>query len=1089
MKNKYVTNYAACTSLASRLVQRFFMITALSLAVMIVGSAALYAQDGHTLRGKVTSAADNSAIPGANVVIKGTASGTTTDINGEFSIQVKPTDVLVVSFIGFHNEEIEVGNRTQLEVALVEEITALSEVVVIGYGTQKKSDLTGAVGSVTGETLRGTVTASFDQALQGRLAGVQVTQNSGQPGGAVSIRIRGTSSLTGSNEPLYVIDGVRVGGSGQGITGFDWQGGSGGQQGAAVNPLASLNPNDIESIDVLKDASATAIYGSQASNGVVIITTKRGKKGQAKISYNGYYAIQEVYKTFDLMDLPQYADYYNEVSRETGQAEDPRFADPSLLGPGTDWQEAIFQLAPQHSHTITASGGTESTNYMISAGYFEQEGIVIGSKFDRFNVRTNVDTKLKDWLMVGTSIGLSRKDETITLQDGGDGVISQAAQMAPHIPVRNFDGSFAGPEQGNGSANIGSNPVGLALLRNNTVLSNQILTNTFLDVKIMDGLKFRSELSGTYNNNTNVAFQPTYEWGQIRNPISRLSNSLSQSFFWSWTNYATYNKAFGSHDVTVMAGTEALKSTYDGFTAFKINVPNDIPIMNQGEISTELNRGYKGWNSLASYMARVNYNYGDRYLLTATIRRDGSSRFGADNRWGWFPSASAAWRVSEESFLAGSRVVSNLKLRFGWGLVGNQEIGDYRFGSALTTEITGFGQGARNAAYPNPLLKWESTEMMNVGLDLELFQGRAELIAEAYLKKTDDLLLQVTLPGIFGTRVGGPYANVGSMENRGIELTLNTYNVNSGKFLWTTGMNVSINRNKITGLVGNDLVEALYWYTGFETATRTTVGRPVGQFYGYVMDGIFTSKEEILNHAVQIADESYVPTDENDPGQNLIERSVGLWLGDVKWKDINGDGVINDDDQTFIGDPNPDFTFGFNNSFSYGPLTLDVHVIGTVGGDILNYSRARNEQMYFRFDNQSSTVANRARTELIDPENGDPNNIDDVRLVNPDTNIPRFDNGTENRNFYMSSRWIEDGTYVRIQNVSLSYTLPASIIGKLGIGRLRVYGNVQNLATFTNYSGLDPQIGAFNQNARRQNIDMGRYPMPRLYTLGLDIDF
>ena len=1055
---------------------------------MTLLSIAAYGQE-KTVSGVITSEEDGEPLPGVTVLVKGTTNGTITDIDGRYQLTVGNNDaVLVVSFVGFQSEEITVGNQTTINVSMEMDVTSLEEVVVVGYGTQKKSDLTGAVSSLSSEKLLGQVTSSVDQALQGRLAGVQVTQNSGQPGGAVSIRIRGTSSLTGSNEPLYIIDGVRMGGSGQGITGFDWQGGAGGQQESAVNPLASLNPNDIESIDVLKDASATAIYGSQASNGVVIITTKRGKKGQAKVSYNGYYAVQEVYKTFDLMDLPEYADYYNEVSREVGQNEDPRFADPSLLGPGTDWQEAIFQLAPMQSHTITATGGSESTNYMLSGGYFAQEGIVIGSKFDRFNLRTNIDSKLKDWLTVGGTVAFSRKDETIILTDGGDGVVSQAAQMAPHIPVRNFDGSFAGPEQGNQSANIGSNPVGLALLRNNTVLSNQVLTNTFLNFDIIDGLQFRTEFSANYNNSTNVAFQPTYEWGQIRNRISRLGNSMSQGLFWSWSNYATFNKTFDNHSLTVMAGTESIKNQFDGFTAFKFNVPNDLPVMNQGEVATELNTGYKGWNSLASYMARVNYGFDDRYLFTATIRRDGSSRFGPGNKWGWFPSASVAWRISEEAFLSASDVVSNLKLRFSWGLVGNQEIGDYRFGSALTTEITGFGQGVRNSAYSNPLLKWESTEMFNVGVDMELFQGRAELIAEAYIKTTDDLLLQVTLPGTFGTRIAGPSANVGSLENRGIEVTLNTVNIDAGKFRWTTSANVSINRNKITKLVGDDLVTPLYWYTGFQTATRTTAGRPVGQFYGFVMDGIFTSKEEIENHATQILNPGTVT--ESDPGgQNLIERSTGLWLGDVKWKDINGDGVINSEDQTFIGDPNPDWTFGFSNSFTFGPFSLDVNVIGSVGGDILNYSRARNEQMYYRFDNQSKTVINRARTELIDPVNGDLNNIDDVRLVNPDTNIPRFDNGTENSNFYMSTRWIEDGTYVRIQNLRLAYALPASVTNVLRIGRLQVYANVQNLATFTEYTGLDPQIGAFNQDPLYQSVDMGRYPLPRLYTLGVDIDF
>ncbi len=1056
------------------------------LLVFLLLTSAMAQAQKITLSGVVKDAT-GAGMPGVSILIKGSSLGTSTDASGNFNLQASANDVLVFSFIGYVTQEVAVGNQTTINVTMQDDVKTLEEYVVVGYGTQKKSDLTGAVSIVSGEELRNTITASVDQALQGRVAGVQVTQNSGQPGGAVSIRIRGTTSLTQSSEPLYVIDGVRMGGRAGGITGFDWQGGSGGQQAASVNPLASLNPNDIESINVLKDASASAIYGSQAANGVIIITTKRGKRNEATVSYDGFYAVQDVYKTFDMMNLQQYADYNNEVSREIFQNEDPRFADPSILGKGTDWQAAIFQPAPMQSHTIGVSGGTNATNYSVSAGYFSQEGIIIGSNFNRYNLRANVDTQIKDWMRVGTSLALSRKNEKITLNDGGDGVISQAAQMAPHIPVKNFDGTYAGPDQANQSANIGSNPVALAMLRNNTVLANQVITNLYAEFNIIKELKFRTEISVNYNNSVNVAFQPTYEWGQIKNPTSRLSNSLSQGFFWSWTNYATYTKTFGSHEITAMAGTEALKSTWDGFTAFKIDVPNDIPVMNQGVVSTELNRGYKGWNSLASYMARVNYSFSDRYLLTATIRRDGSSRFGPGNRWGWFPSVSAGWKLSGEDFLAQVDAISSMKLRAGWGKVGNQEIGEYGFGSSLATEITYFGTGVRNSAYSNPLLKWESTEMINVGVDMELFDGRVEFTGEVYRKLTDDLLLRVTLPATFGTRVEGPFANVGSMENKGVELTLSTVNIDKGKWKWRTTANVTVNRNKVTKMAGADLTRNLYWYTGFETASRTTVGRPVGMFYGYIMEGIFKSKEEIQNHAVQIPNSA-------EPGTNLIDRSTGLWLGDVKWKDISGpdgvpDGIIDAHDQTYIGDPNPDWTFGFNNSVSYGPFSLDVYLIGSIGGEILNYSRARNEQMYYRFDNAAASVVNRARTELIDPEFGDPRNIDDVRLVNPNTNMPRFRNGTENGNFYMSTRWLEDATYVRVQNVKLTYSLPASLIQKAKISRAVVYGNVQNIATFTKYSGLDPQIGAFNQSALQQNVDMGRYPSPRVYTLGVNVIF
>ncbi|HCZ36991.1 MAG TPA: TonB-dependent receptor, partial [Cytophagales bacterium] len=870
----------------------------------------------------VVKDASGAAMPAVNVIIKGTTTGVTTDASGTFNIQASPQDVLVFSFIGYASQEKPVGNQTTINIKLEEDVTALQEIVVVGYGTQKKSDLTGALSSVSGESLRGSVAASVDQALLGRAAGVQVTQNSGQPGGAVSIRIRGTTSLTQSSEPLYVIDGIQVGGNAQGISGFDWQGGAGGQQAAASNPLASINPSDIESIEVLKDASATAIYGSRAANGVVIISTKRGKKDSASINLHSFYSVQEVYKVFDMMDLPAYAAYNNEVAQEVSTiTANPNFADPSLLGPGTNWQDAVFRVAPMQSHTLTASGGGASTQYMISGGYFKQEGIIIGSNFDRFNLRMNVDSRVKERIRVGASIALSRKDETITLQDGGDGVISQAAQMAPHIPVRNFDGTYAGPSQQELSSQVGANPVALALLRNNTVLNNRLMTNLYGDIEIINGLNFRSELAVDYNATLNKAFMPTYEWGRVRNTISQLGQRSDQSFFWLWKNYATYNKTVGNHDFTAMAGIEAQKGRWENMMIYKFNVPNSLPVVSQGEVNENFPpTGQIGWNSLFSQFARLNYNFSDRYLLTATVRRDGSSRFGANNRWGVFPSVSAAWRISNESFFPQSEAISNLKLRLGWGQTGNQEIQNYAFGSSLLIQQSYFGPSVRNNAYSNPDVQWESTAMTNIGLDAELWGGRANISIEAYSKITDNLLLQLPLPATFGTQVQGPQANVGSMKNKGIEVTLNTVNINNGKFKWTTNANVSVNRNMVTDMGGTTIFRNLYWYTGFETATMTRMGRPVGQFYGYVMDGIFTSKAEIENHAVQILDPTTVSSD-NPNGKNLIHRTTGLWLGDVKWKDLNGDGIIDSRDQTVIGDPNPDFTFGFNNSFTYGAFS------------------------------------------------------------------------------------------------------------------------------------------------------------------------
>jgi TonB-linked SusC/RagA family outer membrane protein len=1056
-------------------------VTGFVACLLLIGSQAL-AQE--VVVSGVIRDASGAVMPAVNVVVKGTQSGVTSDANGTYSLQTSPKDVLVFSFIGYSSKEVVVGNQTRINVTLDEDVTALQEVIVVGYGTQKKSDLTAAISSVGGDKLRNSVTTSIDQALQGRVSGVQVTQNSGQPGGAVSIRIRGTTSLTQSSEPLYVIDGVQVGGGAQGVAGFDWAGGTGGQQAAASNPMASLNPADIESFEVLKDAAATAIYGSRAANGVIIITTKRGKKGEAKISYSGYYAVQEVYKTFDMMDLPTYAGYNNEVSQEVSTiTPNANFADPSLLGKGTDWQDAVFRVAPMQNHNVMVSGGSEGTQYTVSAGYFQQDGIIVGSDFNRFTMRANIDGRIRDGIKIGSSIALSRKDEKMISSDGGDGVISQAAQMAPHIPVRNFDGTFAGPDQQNVSSQVSSNPVALAMLRNNTLVNTRVMTNLFADIRIIKNLTFRSDLGLDYSNSMNKAFMPTYRWGTLVNNTSQFAQRADQSTYYNWTNSLRYGRSFGLHDASIQLFTEAIRSEWEGFTGYKVGLPNDIPVMNQGQVSNIPNTGNKGWNSLVSQFARANYVFADRYSIQATVRRDGSSRFGPNNRWGFFPSVSAAWNVTNEAFLSGvnANFLTSLKLRGSWGKIGNQEIRNYAFGSSLNSINSYFGPAAINSAYSNPDIQWESTEMVNLGIDAELFGGRAQISFEAYQKKTDNLLLQVNLPAIFGEQVAGPMANVGSMTNKGLELTINTVNIDKSMFKWSTAANISINRNKVTDMAGNAIFNNIYWYSGFQTAIMTNAGYSVGQFYGYVMDGIFTTPEEILAHAVQI------PSD-NNPAVNKIERTTGLWLGDVKWKDLNGDGKITTDDQTVIGNPNPDFEFGFDNTFSYGPFTLNCFLSGVVGGDILNFSRTRNEQMVGNFDNQSMTVLNRARVQLK-TGGTDFNSIEDVELANPDATMPRFDNGGENFNHYMSTRWIEDGTYVRVQNIKLSYSFPAKWMQAARITRALIYANVQNAATFTNYSGLDPQIGAFNQSSLQRNVDMGRYPAPRVYTLGVNIDF
>lgn len=1050
----------------------------------------VWAQE-RTITGKVTSSEDGSSIPGVTVLLKGTGRGTTTNANGDYSIAVPQTGaILHFRFIGKISQEIPVSTSTVINVVLKPDLIGLDEVVVIGYGTSRRSDLTGAVSNISGEKLRSTITTNIDQALQGRVAGVQVTQNSGQPGGAASMRIRGSSSITGSSEPLYVIDAIPFQGDGQTIAGFDWMGGANGQN--RVNPLSTINPADIVSIEVLKDASATAIYGSRAANGVVLITTKHGRAGETKVTYNTYYAVQSLAKKLEMMSLPGYADYQLTLSKDLDITPNERYLDPTLLGQGTDWQNEVFRTAGIQSHQLSVTGGTDKTTYSISGGWFDQDGIVIGSSFNRFTTRMNLDSRLSDWLKVGGNLSYAKTHEDITLNDGGDGVIMQALMMQPDVPVRELDGSYAGPDNPYAAS---YNPVAEALQRNNTFDRERIMANVYADAAIMKNLTFRSELGIDNSNGLNRAFQPTYKWGILENTENQLRQRIEKNFFWIWKNYFTYNYSFGQgHNLTAMLGTEAQRSDWEGVQITKKNfTSNDIQVLSQGDDATSSTNGWKDASSLASYFGRFNYVFSDRYLATFTLRADGSSKFGPNNKWGWFPSGSLAWRISEEKFMQNIDNLDNLKLRIGYGLVGNQAIGTYLYGSSLVTVKTPFGTAYRMEKISNPNLKWEATAQYNLGVDLSMFYGRLNLSLDLYDKQTNGMLLQLSIPSYLGGTgyddISAPYANVGRMQNRGIELTVNTRNIMREKFAWSTDLTLTMNKNLVTELDADNRVYwgNLYWYSEFQTATMTSINYPLGVFYGYQTEGLFTDQEDILNHAVQIVDPTSI-TAEDPNGVNLVDKNAGVWVGDVKFKDQNLDGVINTEDQTVIGDPNPKFSFGLNNSFTYGPFDLSIYLNGAYGYDILNYSRVVIEGMTSIYSNQSASVADRARVALKDPDGSDLDPAN-VYLANPDATLPRPTTTDNNRNNRMSDRFIEDGSYLRIQNISLSYTVPQKFSRLARIEKLRVYITGQNLFTLTNYSGYDPEIGSFNQNSRMQNIDMGRYPTPRMVSFGLDIEF
>ncbi len=1050
---------------------------------LLLLSFALHAQK-ISVHGVVTDS-NGKAIVGANVSVKGTRTGVATYEGGKFTISAKVGQTIVCSYVGYFTEEYVIKGE-ELNISLLEDYLQLEEAVVtVGYGSVKRSDLTGSISSIKADKLKNTAIVNADQMLQGTVAGVQVSANSGAPGGATSIRIRGASSINNSNEPLYVVDGIPFSGSGSDISGFDWAGGSNGQ--TKVNPLSTIAPQDIISIDVLKDASATAIYGAAGANGVVIINTRRGREGKMTLSYDGQVAAQTLAKKIEMMDLAQFAQYKLEMNKLYSNIPvDEIYKDPSLLGSGTDWQDEIFRTALMHSHALSLVGGTDKLQFSASLGYMNQDGTIHGSGFERYNTRFNVDGKVTNWLKGGGSLAFTRTEEVITRQDGSDGVIMQALTMSPSVPVYNFDGSFAGPTTVYGSSVL--NPLWLAKMQNNTLVRNRIMGNFYLQLDPLDGFNVRTELGYDVSNSTNKSFIPTYDFGNgVANSLNQMRQQESQNLFWIWKTYATYNKTFNSkHNLNAMAGWELQSSKWGGTWLQKSGFSTDDILVMTSDGTFGSNDGYQDGATKASAFARLNYGYDDRYLLTGTFRADASSKFGSNNKWGYFPSAAFAWKISNESFLKNADWLSEFKLRLGYGMVGNDNISTYQYGSTMTNMLSVLsGSAYRVSNISNPNLKWEASQQYNIGLDFSVLDKRLSLTVDLYQKETKDLLMQVSVPSYLGVgpndglNIGAPVVNIGATMNRGIDIALNGYPILNNNFSWSSNLVLSMNKNNVTALNNDAQVitgGVKTWFGAhFTNSSLIQVGQPMGVFYGYVTDGYFQNEEDVLSSAVQVEDAA-------NPGQNLFNINTGTYVGDVKFKDIHADGKIDDKDQTIIGDPNPDFTFGWQNTFTYKSFDLNIGINGVYGGDILNIARFRVESLNNAYDNFSANAVNMARIAYDD--GGNP------YLANPETAItPRIALNDININNRMSDRWLEDGSYLRIQNITLGYTLDSKYAQKVGLEKLKVYVTCQNVYTFTNYSGYDPEIGAFNQSAIMQNYDMGRYPTPRMFILGLNIGF
>ncbi|WP_188559917.1 SusC/RagA family TonB-linked outer membrane protein [Hymenobacter glacieicola] len=1020
----------------------------IALPVLALSATHALAQT-RTVSGRVTDRTNGEGLPGVTVLVKGTTTGVSTNSDGTFTLTA-PSSATTLSFssVGFLPIErpITDGNIT---VGLSPDSKALSEVVVVGYGEQSKKLTTGAITQVSAREFETQPIASAEQALQGRAAGVQVSSNSGTPGGAISVRVRGNNSISASSEPLYVVDGVPINSGSYSNIGVGNQG---------LNALSDINPNDIASIEVLKDASAAAIYGSRGANGVVLITTKRGASGATRISYDGYIGTQNTIKRLDPLTGQEAQDLINEARTNVGLA--PRYvaANPTtqqnlFSSANTNWQDEIFRAARIQSHTVTMSGGDNKSRFLVSGTYFDQEGIIIGSGFNRGSIRLNLDHNVSDRVRVGVSLTGSR---ALSQRQNNDnniyGVLSTALLLGSQTPIYNADGTFARDR-----FSSVENPVAAATLPIISARNNRAIGNIYADAELLKGLRLRTSLGGDYLNLKEDRFIPSTALQAVGS--NGLGNANSRyDVGWINENTLTYNRSLGDHSFTLLLGQSAQKSVQQGIitnvTGF---ATNRIRQLSAGSVKVDASSDETLW-TLLSYFGRLNYNYKGKYIFQGSLRRDGSSRFGVENKYGWFPAASVAWRVGEEAFLQDNDLISELRLRGGYGVVGNFEIGNFASRNL-------YGVGAGNLANYNAVagiaptqlgvrdLGWEQTQEINVGMDLGLLDSRINFTVNAFNRKSNDLLLNRQLPLTSG--FANITQNIGDMRNRGLEFELTTQNVRSKDFTWTTSFNTSIIRNQVTRLVNDAPFGA-----GF--ANWVQVGASLGSFRGYVVDRIYQSQEEI-NADNLIARQRTGRTNAN-------YQSPDTKPGDIRFQDLNKNGILDAEDQKLIGSAQPNSSGGITNSLGWKGLELNFFFQFVSGNEIYNNTRAFGEGMTGQFG-QFGAVRDRWTT------------------TNTDTDIPRAAWGDPNGNARVSDRWIEDGSYIRLKTATLGYSLPTKWIQPAHLRSARVYIAGQNLLTFTNYSGLDPEVNTFNASNTSQGTDFLTFPQARVYQVGLNLGF
>lgn len=1010
--------------------------------IVLTGIAeTVVAQTQNEVSGQVTNNETGEPLAGVNILISGTDRGTTSDVDGNYQITVESLqDTLVFSFLSFETATVPINGQTTIDVELVPSTVYGEELVVVGYGTQRKSDLTGSVSSVKSEDITSISTTTLQDALQGKMAGVNVTPQSGRPGSQPVIRIRGVGTLNNAN-PLYVVDGM------------------------LLDDIAFLDNRNVESVEVLKDASATAIYGSRGANGVIVITTKKGERGPGQIGINSYYGVQRVNNMIDMANAREYAILANESAENRGAS--PIFSDPDQFGEGFDWQDWLINPANIQSHQVSASGGNENMTYNVSGNYLKQDGIIRKSNYERVSLRVNNEYFISDNISFGHNINFAYQNFQNESQ-GGDGVtglIMYSLQADPTLTPRNEDGEFTDVSVNGGRFN----PAAVVAYNHNENDGFRTTGNAYLNIDFLENFNFRSSIGLNWRRDNSRRYIPEHVVTSFQmREESQLNVFKGDATNWLNENTLEYNNDFGDHNINLLAGISAQEFVNSGLTGSRLNIPtgaispnHDLLYLNVGETEGQTNSNSGSSWGMISNIFRANYNYQDRYLLTGTFRRDGSSRFAERNRWGSFPSAAIGWVISNESFMENfseSIHLNFLKLRGSWGKIGNDKIDTGAAVATVTSNLSyvlGLNQelqsGAAVTELSNPDVKWEETEQIDVGLELAFFDNRLNTEIDWYHKETNDILINVPIPNIVGV-TGEPIVNAASVLNTGFELNLNWQNSGSD-FSYEIGLTGTTVDNEVLALGGGREEIIAGGIRNLGSTTRTVVGQEIGAFYGWIQEGIFQNQNEIDNSPIR----------------------GGEQPGDIKIKDINGfddegeligepDGIIDDADKTFIGSPIPDYYFGVNLAGGYKNFDLSVQFDGQGGNKIL-YARTA-ERGFGQFNYERS---------MLDRWTGEGTSNTEPRLTEA------------GHNYEVLDRFLYDGDFIRLRNITLGYTLPENLFDQFNVRRLRVYVNATNVFTITDYPGYTPQIGSGSVIAN--GIDNGTYPVASNYTLGVEINF